>query len=63
MPGVVPAGYGLGKSGWVNVTLPSGSAADPVLYREWVLESYRAIAPKRLAATLDALDAHDDGAI
>lgn len=56
MPGIVPAGYGLGKAGWVNVTLTAGSAAEPELYREWVIESYRAVAPKRLAAELDALD-------
>jgi predicted DNA-binding protein (MmcQ/YjbR family) len=56
MPGIVPAGYGLGKAGWVNVALTAGSAAEPELYREWVIESYRAVAPKRLAAALDALD-------
>lgn len=54
MPGVEPSGYGLGKAGWVNVTLPAGEAAEPELYREWVLESYRAVAPKRLVHALDA---------
>lgn len=56
LPGVVPSEYGLGKSGWVNVTIPAGDAADPELYLEWVQESYRAVAPKRLARTLDAED-------
>ena len=57
LPGVVPSGYGLGKAGWVSVTLPAGDAADSELYREWVQESYRAVALKRLIAELDARDA------
>jgi len=59
LPGITPSGYGLGKAGWVNVQLPAGEAADPELYLEWVQESYRAVAPKRLVHALDARnDAH-----
>jgi predicted DNA-binding protein (MmcQ/YjbR family) len=52
-PGAEPAGYGLGKSGWVSVPLePRGAPAAEVLC-DWVEESYRTIAPKRLIAELD----------
>lgn len=60
-PGVTPSGYGLGKSGWVNVVLPAAATAEPELYREWVLESYRTVAPKRLVAALDAGDERNPG--
>ncbi|MEV5724935.1 MmcQ/YjbR family DNA-binding protein [Streptomyces pharetrae] len=53
-PGAEPAGYGLGKAGWVSVPLePEGSPSVELLC-DWVEESYRAIAPKRLIADLDA---------
>jgi predicted DNA-binding protein (MmcQ/YjbR family) len=48
--GAVAAGYGLGKSGWV--TLPITSVDDELL-GEWLEESYRHVAPKRLLAELD----------
>jgi predicted DNA-binding protein (MmcQ/YjbR family) len=49
-PGVEPAGYGLGKHGWVAVTL--GDETPFEMLREWLDESYRAVAPKRLAASV-----------
>jgi predicted DNA-binding protein (MmcQ/YjbR family) len=45
-----PAGYGLGRSGWITCRLDAGSDADPDLLLRWVGESWRAVAPKRLAA-------------
>lgn len=51
--GAQPTGYGLGKSGWVTVPLRApGVSLD--LLRDWVEESYRIVAPKRLVAELDA---------
>ena len=48
-----PMAYGLGKWGWVNV--PFGKDAPPVaVLKDWVEESYRRIAGKRLVAELDA---------
>lgn len=45
-------GYGLGKAGWVTVPLRApGVSVD--LLRDWVEESYRIVAPKRLVAKLD----------
>ena len=47
-----PTGYGLGKSGWVTVSL-EGDDVPLGLLRQWVIESYRAVAPKKLIAELD----------
>ncbi|MCX5600111.1 MmcQ/YjbR family DNA-binding protein [Streptomyces phaeochromogenes] len=53
-PGAEPAGYGLGKAGWVRVPLEEKGAPAAELLCDWVEESYRTIAPKRLIAELDA---------
>jgi predicted DNA-binding protein (MmcQ/YjbR family) len=45
-----PTGYGLGKSGWVTLKLAAADAIDPELIESWIGESWRAVAPKRLAA-------------
>jgi predicted DNA-binding protein (MmcQ/YjbR family) len=50
--GAKPSGYGLGRAGWVTVPLRAeGVTLD--LLRDWIEESYRIIAPKRLVAELD----------
>jgi predicted DNA-binding protein (MmcQ/YjbR family) len=49
-PGAEPAGYGLGRHGWVAV--PVAADADNgrwALVREWVRTSYTLVAPKKLA--------------
>jgi predicted DNA-binding protein (MmcQ/YjbR family) len=48
--GAAPTGYGLGKAGWV--TVPFGAVPIDVA-RDWIEESYRIVAPKRLVAELD----------
>ncbi|GLW48699.1 hypothetical protein Stsp02_43610 [Streptomyces sp. NBRC 14336] len=53
-PGAEPAGYGLGKAGWVRIPLEPKGAPAAELLCDWVEESYRAIAPKRLVTELDA---------
>ena len=54
-PGAAPTSYGLGKHGWV--TVPVGQPeAPPDLLQDWIEESYRAIAAKRLVAELDSRD-------
>jgi predicted DNA-binding protein (MmcQ/YjbR family) len=50
--GAEPTGYGLGKAGWVTVPLRAPGVSLDVL-RDWVEESYRIVAPKRLVAKLD----------
>ena len=49
--GAEPTGYGLGKAGWVTVPV---SGLPLATLRDWVEESYRIVAPKRLVAELDA---------
>jgi predicted DNA-binding protein (MmcQ/YjbR family) len=44
-PGVQPSRYGLGDSGWVTVDFAGG--LPEAMLREWIDESYRAVAPKR----------------
>jgi len=52
LPFVTPMGYGLGKSGWVSADF--SDVAVPIdLMKEWLDESYRAQAPKKLSAQLD----------
>lgn len=52
-PGAEPAGYGLGRSGWVSIPLEPKGAPGSELLCDWVEESYRVIAPKRLTTELD----------
>jgi predicted DNA-binding protein (MmcQ/YjbR family) len=53
LPFAEPTGYGLGKGGWVTATFSSGEPVPVELLKGWVLESYRAIAPKKLAKELE----------
>ena len=48
-----PAGYGMGKYGWVSVKLLPGDELPVDLLLSWIEESYRAVAPKKLVAQLD----------
>jgi predicted DNA-binding protein (MmcQ/YjbR family) len=50
LPFTKPTGYGLGKSGWVSATFSDGDSAPIEILKNWILESYRAVAPKKLAA-------------
>jgi predicted DNA-binding protein (MmcQ/YjbR family) len=53
VPGAAPSGYGLGRSGWV--TIPFRRTTPPVaVLTDWVEESYRRVAPRRLVSALDA---------
>ena len=47
-----PTGYGLGKSGWVSVHFTGEVPLDTV--KRWMMESYRAQAPKKLVKQLEA---------
>ena len=49
LPFTSPTGYGLGKSGWVTAKLDDQSQASFEMLRDWVKESYCAVAPKALA--------------
>jgi predicted DNA-binding protein (MmcQ/YjbR family) len=52
-----PSGYGLGKAGWVRLDFENPDCPDIDLLLDWLDESYRAVAPKRLVAELDGLPA------
>jgi predicted DNA-binding protein (MmcQ/YjbR family) len=49
-----PTGYGLGKSGWVTARFQAKDEVPIALLRQWIDESYRAIAPAKLVDRLDA---------
>ena len=51
--GAEPTGYGLGKSGWVTIPVDA-HGVDVELLGDWIEESYRIVAPKRLVAALEA---------
>ena len=53
LPFVQPTGYGLGKSGWVTARFGARDTPPVDMLRQWLAESYRAVAPKKLAAQLD----------
>lgn len=54
LPFTKPTEYGLGKSGWVSASFGPGEAVPVDMLKEWIDESYRAQAPKKLIAQLDA---------
>jgi predicted DNA-binding protein (MmcQ/YjbR family) len=54
LPFASPTGYGLGKSGWVTARFGPSEKPPMDVLRAWIDESYRAVAPKKLAAGLDA---------
>lgn len=59
-PEAVPTGYGLGKHGWVTVTIDAVPAEEHEVLFDFVEESYRAVATKTLVKRLDVALAADD---
>ena len=53
LPFAEPTGYGLGKSGWVSFNPSEDQIPGLAQLKEWVEESYRAQAPKKLVKELD----------
>ena len=53
LPFVSPTGYGLGKSGWVSANFDWDDELPLDILEQWLDESYRAQAPKRLVKELD----------
>jgi predicted DNA-binding protein (MmcQ/YjbR family) len=54
LPYCEPSGYGLGKAGWVNATFGRDHDVPVDMLKDWIDESYRAVAPKKLVKQLDA---------
>jgi len=57
LPFASPTEYGLGKSGWVTARLDGEDEIPIDMLREWIDESFRAIAPKRVVASLENTEA------
>jgi predicted DNA-binding protein (MmcQ/YjbR family) len=55
-------GYGLGNSGWVSASFAGKDSPPLDVLRAWVDESFRAIAPRKLVATLPDVTARSSGA-
>lgn len=53
LPGSEPTGYGLGKSGWVSLSFDGQPVPPLAMLEEWLDESYRAQAPKKLLAQFE----------
>ncbi len=61
LPFASPTGYGLAKSGWVTARFTATDDLPlPILY-DWIDESYRAIAPKKLIVGLAISQASFEG--
>jgi predicted DNA-binding protein (MmcQ/YjbR family) len=58
LPFVKPAEYGMAKWGWIAADIPKGKFSVE-LVRQWLDESYRHTAPKKLLKILDG----DEGAV
>ena len=55
MPNVKRTGYGLGKHGWVSAKFSKSDRPSIELLRQWVNESFRLVAPKKLVDALEEL--------
>jgi predicted DNA-binding protein (MmcQ/YjbR family) len=57
LPNVEPTSHNLGRSGWVTASFAPDEPAPLSMLEAWIDESYRAVAPRRLVASLDAAPA------
>jgi predicted DNA-binding protein (MmcQ/YjbR family) len=53
LPCATPMAYGLGRHGWITVRLDDPGVPEEGVLRDWITESYRAVAPKKLVNLLD----------
>jgi predicted DNA-binding protein (MmcQ/YjbR family) len=60
LPFTKPTEYGLGKSGWVSASFTEDQPIPVDLLKQWIDESYRAQAPKRLSKTVPAPSLDED---
>jgi predicted DNA-binding protein (MmcQ/YjbR family) len=56
MPFTSPTGYSLGRAGWVTARFEPGDTVPFDILCDWIEESYRTVAPKKLVAELDQRD-------
>lgn len=56
-PTAEPAGYGLGRHGWVNLRMATDADEERwAQLREWVRTSYTLVAPRKLARVVEEQD-------
>jgi predicted DNA-binding protein (MmcQ/YjbR family) len=48
LPFTTPTSYGLGRAGWVTARFGPDDAVPVDLLKEWIAQSYRAVAPRKL---------------
>lgn len=53
LPFAESTGYGLGKAGWVTASFEASDKVPEGLLLEWIEESYRAVAPKKLVKQVE----------
>ena len=53
LPYMSPAGHGLWKGGWAQLRQRTGDDFDLETIKGWIVQSYRAVAPKKLGRRLD----------
>jgi predicted DNA-binding protein (MmcQ/YjbR family) len=59
LPFASPMAYGLGKSGWVSARFGADDQVPVEMIQEWIDESFRAIAPKRILARLEDAESNN----
>jgi predicted DNA-binding protein (MmcQ/YjbR family) len=52
LPFSTPTGYGLGKAGWITASFHAPHEVPLGLCLDWLDESYRAVAPKKLVDSI-----------
>jgi len=56
LPFAKPTEYGMGKHGWVTVRVAKVTKALEAQFIEWLDESFRAVAPKKVLEAYDAAE-------
>jgi predicted DNA-binding protein (MmcQ/YjbR family) len=54
LPFTAPTGYGLGRARWITARFAKRDKPPLDLLQDWILQSYRAVAPKKLAGLVEA---------
>ena len=62
LPYMSPAGHGLWKGGWAALRQHDGDEIDLETIRGWIVQSYRAVAAKKLVKLYDAAQNHTQNA-
>jgi len=61
LPFTEPTDYDLGEHAWITARIGPGENVSLDMIASWIDESYRTIAPRKLVAKLDELEARNRG--